>query len=57
MKETLGKTAALEIRTPEGVVFSQPLASPVTRFLAYGVDFAAILAIQAILRQILSLTA
>ncbi len=33
------KTATLEIRTPEGIVFSQLLAGPVPRFLAWLVDF------------------
>ena len=32
------KTATLQIRTPEGIVFSQPLAGPVTRFSAWAVD-------------------
>src|SRR5882762_5238371 len=32
------KTAALQIRTPEGIVFSQLLAGPVTRFLAWFID-------------------
>ena len=32
------KTSTLKIRTPEGIVFSQPLAGPVTRFLACFVD-------------------
>lgn len=32
------KSATLQIRTPEGIVFSQMLAGPVTRFLAWGVD-------------------
>jgi len=32
------KTAALQIRTPEGIVFSQLLAGPVTRFLAWLID-------------------
>ena len=31
-------TAALEIRTPEGILFSQKLAGPVTRFLAWLID-------------------
>lgn len=35
---SLGKTTALEIRTPEGVSFSLALASPVTRCLAWMVD-------------------
>ncbi|HEU6446958.1 MAG TPA: RDD family protein [Verrucomicrobiae bacterium] len=32
------KTAALSIRTPEGIVFSQLLAGPVTRFFAWFID-------------------
>jgi uncharacterized RDD family membrane protein YckC len=28
----------LKIQTPEGIVFSQPLAGPVTRFLAWAID-------------------
>jgi uncharacterized RDD family membrane protein YckC len=32
------RTAALHLRTPEGIVFSQLLAGPVTRFLAWLVD-------------------
>ncbi|MBX7258925.1 MAG: RDD family protein [Candidatus Hydrogenedentes bacterium] len=32
----------LDIQTPEGIVFSLQLAGPVVRFLAWGVDFAAI---------------
>jgi uncharacterized RDD family membrane protein YckC len=34
----------LEIRTPEGVAFALPLAGPVTRFLAWALDLAVILA-------------
>jgi uncharacterized RDD family membrane protein YckC len=32
------KTSTLTIRTPEGIVFSQMLAGPVTRFFAYFID-------------------
>ena len=32
------KTSTLAIRTPEGIVFSQLLAGPVTRFLAWFID-------------------
>ena len=32
------RTSALQIRTPEGIVFSQTLAGPVTRFLAWLID-------------------
>lgn len=41
---SLGETARLHIRTPEGVVFSLPLASPILRGLATFVDLAAMLA-------------
>ena len=36
------KTSALEIRTPEGVLFSQLLAGPVTRAVAWAVDVSCI---------------
>ena len=36
------RTSTLTIRTPEGVVFSLQLASPVTRFLAWAIDMACI---------------
>jgi uncharacterized RDD family membrane protein YckC len=32
------KSSALLIKTPEGIMFSQPLAAPVTRFLAWVID-------------------
>jgi len=32
------RSATLQIRTPEGIVFSQQLAGPITRFLAWAVD-------------------
>jgi len=38
------KSATLQIRTPEGIVFAQQLAGPVTRFLAWAVDLMCILA-------------
>jgi uncharacterized RDD family membrane protein YckC len=37
------RTNTLLIRTPEGVVFSQTLAGPVTRFLAWLIDFTCVL--------------
>jgi uncharacterized RDD family membrane protein YckC len=40
-----GKTNILTIKTPEGIVFSFPLAGPVTRFLAWVIDGACILVI------------
>jgi uncharacterized RDD family membrane protein YckC len=38
----MSKTNTLQVRTPEGIVFSQLLAGPVTRFLAWGLDLACI---------------
>lgn len=38
------KTNTLKIRTPEGIEFSLLLAGPVTRFLAWSIDLACILA-------------
>ena len=45
----MSKTNTLQIRTPEGIVFSQLLAGPVTRFLAWGMDLACILGIVMVL--------
>jgi len=39
------KSATLTIRTPEGIVFSQLLAGPVTRFLAWILDFLCVVAL------------
>ncbi len=47
----------LIIRTPEGISFTQSLAGPVTRFLAFAIDLAAIGLISGLLSQILLLTA
>ncbi len=49
------RTSSLQIRTPEGIVFSQTLAGPVTRFLAWVVDFACLAALVMILRFVLLL--
>src|SRR5439155_8471145 len=49
------KTAALQIRTPEGIVFSQLLAGPVTRFLAWFIDVMCISALLMFLGKILML--
>lgn len=38
----------LRIRTPEGVLFSFPIASPVSRFLAWSVDAAVIAAVSSV---------
>ncbi len=35
----MNRTNTLQIRTPEGIVFSQLLAGPIPRFLAWGIDF------------------
>jgi uncharacterized RDD family membrane protein YckC len=43
------KTSTLLIRTPEGIVFAQLLAGPVTRFLAWLVDALVVLALVAAL--------
>jgi uncharacterized RDD family membrane protein YckC len=43
------KTASLQIRTPEGIVFSQLLAGPVTRFLAWAMDLLCIMGLLTVL--------
>src|SRR6185369_3746566 len=48
-RSALMKTSALQIRTPEGIVFSQFLAGPVTRFLAWFIDLLCISAVLTIL--------
>ncbi|MEW6267066.1 MAG: RDD family protein [Thermodesulfobacteriota bacterium] len=45
MNDRVGRTNTLIIKTPEGVVFSLLLAGPMTRFLAWLVDLAAIAAL------------
>jgi uncharacterized RDD family membrane protein YckC len=47
------KTSTLLIRTPEGIVFSQLLAGPVTRFLAWFIDLFCISALLMVLGQFL----
>jgi uncharacterized RDD family membrane protein YckC len=49
------KTSTLVIRTPEGIVFSQLLAGPVTRFLACFIDQLCILTVLSALGKFLSL--
>jgi uncharacterized RDD family membrane protein YckC len=49
------KTATLQIRTPEGIVFAQPLAGPVTRFLAWAVDLMCIGALVSALTYVMGL--
>ncbi len=49
------RTGALEIRTPEGILFSQMLAGPVTRFYAWLVDWFCITGIVISVNRFLSL--
>jgi uncharacterized RDD family membrane protein YckC len=49
------KTSSLQIRTPEGIVFSQLLAGPVTRFCAWFVDLLCIMAVMIVLSFLFSL--
>jgi uncharacterized RDD family membrane protein YckC len=44
----MSKTATLLIRTPEGVVFSQLLAGPVSRFIAWLIDAAILFAVSSV---------
>jgi len=46
------KTSSLQIRTPEGIVFSQWLAGPVTRWLAWLIDLACIGALLTVVGQV-----
>lgn len=48
------KTSALEIRTPEGIVFSQLLAGPFIRFLAWFIDLLCIGAVLIVLGQLVA---
>ena len=47
------KTSTLVIRTPEGIVFSQLLAGPVSRFFAWFIDVCCIYAILSVLQIII----
>ena len=47
------KTNTLQIRTPEGIVFSQLLAGPMSRFLAWFIDFVAVALIYTVLGVVL----
>jgi uncharacterized RDD family membrane protein YckC len=49
------KTSTLAIRTPEGIVFSQLLAGPVTRFFAWFIDQLCIQAAMIVLANIFAL--
>lgn len=43
----------LRIRTPEGITFAYPLAGPVTRCLAWGIDMLAILTLCSVISMVL----
>lgn len=49
----MSRTNSIQIRTPEGIVFSQWIAGPVSRFLAWGIDFAIVLVVASSLSGIL----
>lgn len=49
------RTNTLLLRTPEGIVFSLPLAGPVSRFLAWSVDAGCIAAATSLLHEVLGL--
>ena len=49
------KTNSLVIKTPEGIVFSQALAGPVTRFLAWFIDLLSIAVLVSALETVLGL--
>src|SRR3984957_13292734 len=51
------RTNTLVILTPEGIRFTQRLAGPVTRFLAFAIDLAGITLVSGIFSQLLSLAA
>ncbi len=50
-----GKTNTLQIRTPDGIVFSQWLAGPMSRFLAWVIDLACIVAASTLLGKFLGI--
>ncbi len=50
-----GATSTLEITTPEGVVFALPLAGPVTRFLAFLVDWGCVMVLANLISLVVGL--
>lgn len=50
----LGRTTSLRVHTPEGVDFEIPVASPFSRCLALGIDFAIVLALSILLTQVVA---
>ena len=53
----MSRLATLHIRTPEGVVFSQELAGPMARFLAWFIDVLCLLAFVFLLNMLLTVFA
>ncbi len=51
----LGKTTVLKIQTPEGVEFSLPIASPITRCAAWAFDLVVIVALFKLVTTVLSI--
>lgn len=49
----IAPTNTLQLKTPEGIVFSLPLAGPVSRFLAWTVDQLCIFAATNLIREVL----
>jgi uncharacterized RDD family membrane protein YckC len=49
------KTNTLLIKTPEGIIFSILLAGPITRFLAWTVDFAVVVAASGLVSAVLGI--
>lgn len=50
----LGKTNSLRIRTPEGVDFEIPIASPFSRCLAFAIDLAIVVSVTLLAGQIIN---
>ena len=51
----LGETTELKVRTPEGVEFSLPLASPFSRCLALAVDYAVVVALTMLISHVIGI--
>ncbi len=50
-----GRTNILTIKTPEGIIFSLPLSGPISRFLAYGIDFLCISVLTGVISALLGI--
>src|SRR2546430_8726179 len=53
----MNKTNTLLIKTPEGIVFSQLLAGPITRFSAWVIDVTCVVFVTSLLGVLISLLA